>query len=229
MVVLTTSLNLQTTGFRFPFGTQMEYNNLATTPGPGWRTTHGLEPLRFVDGRVYYEEGVNSVKVFLPITGGNYKATYFVQDRLDYYYDLVDQVNYYRIRTANGTIRLYSDSGHLIKLKTPGGTTGSVTYTTNGNLYQEYVKQGLAGSAHKLRELAYGTRTVTNVGTIYVLTSETIYRGDGGTNGVQTTYAYNTWHSGTFQPQQVATTLPTVSTGENGTGNAHTITENFDV
>jgi RHS repeat-associated protein len=229
MVVLTTSLNLQTTGFRFPFGTQMEYNNLATTPGPGWRTTHGLEPLRFVDGRVYYEEGVNSVKVFLPITGGNYKATYFVQDRLDYYYDLVDQVNYYRIRTANGTIRLYSDSGHLIKLKTPGGTTGSVTYTTNGTLYQEYVKQGLAGSAHKLRELAYGTHTVTNVGTIYVLTSETIYRGDGGTNGVQTTYAYNTWHSGTFQPQQVVTTLPTVSTGENGTGNAHTITENFDV
>ena len=61
----------------------MEYNNLATTPGPGWRTTHGLEPLRFVDGRVYYEEGVNSVKVFLPITGGNYKATYFVQDSLN--------------------------------------------------------------------------------------------------------------------------------------------------
>ena len=119
MVVLTTSLNLQTTGFRFPFGTQMEYNNLATTPGPGWRTTHGLEPLRFVDGRVYYEEGVNSVKVFLPITGGNYKATLKKDAKAStgqdhyYWYDRLQQVRQHQRGTLTPTTPPYTGIASL--------------------------------------------------------------------------------------------------------------------
>jgi RHS repeat-associated protein len=119
MVVLTTSLNLQTTGFRFPFGTQMEYNNLATTPGPGWRTTHGLELLRFVDGRVYYEEGVNSVKVFLPITGGNYKATLKKDAKAStgqdhyYWYDRLQQVRQHQRGTLTPTTPPYTGISSL--------------------------------------------------------------------------------------------------------------------
>ena len=97
----------------------MEYNNLATTPGPGWRTTHGLEPLRFVDGRVYYEEGVNSVKVFLPITGGNYKATLKKDAKAStgqdhyYWYDRLQQVRQHQRGTLTPTTPPYTGISSL--------------------------------------------------------------------------------------------------------------------
>jgi len=97
----------------------MEYNNLATTPGPGWRTTHGLEPLRFVDGRVYYEEGVNSVKVFLPITGGNYKAPLKKDPKAStgqdhyYWYDRLQQVRQHQRGTLTPSTPPYTGISSL--------------------------------------------------------------------------------------------------------------------
>ena len=97
----------------------MEYNNLATTPGPGWRTTHGLEPLRFVDGRVYYEEGVNSVKVFLPITGGNYKAPLKKDAKAStgqdhyYWYDRLQQVRQHQRGTLTPSTPPYTGISSL--------------------------------------------------------------------------------------------------------------------
>ncbi len=129
MVVISTAVNIETTGFRFPFSTQMEYDNLSGTPG--WKFTQGLERLTTDSGRVFYKEGVNSEKIFLPTTDGNYQATYFVRDRL--FYD--SSTDKYRLTSPDGTVRIYSgpnanpSNGLLQQIKTPGGIVGTVTYT----------------------------------------------------------------------------------------------------
>ena len=46
---------------------------------------------------------------------------------------------------------------------------------------------------------------------MHPIATSTFYRNTNQTGGETTTYAY-TWHSGTVLPQQVTTTLPTVTT-----------------
>ena len=48
----------------------------------------------------------------------------------------------------------------------------------------------------------------------------TLYRNTDGTGGQTTSYAY-TWFSGTIQPESVTTTLPTVTTAQNGPNSAN--------
>ena len=63
--------------------------------------------------------------------------------------------------------------------------------------------------------------------TIYPVASQTTYANEDGTGAITTTYAY-TWYSGTFQIQEQTTTLPAVSTGQNGSGTSATRKQWFD-
>ena len=77
----------------------------------------------------------------------------------------------------------------------------------------------LAG--HAGPEQNYKSRTAGSV-TVYPINSETRYRNDNGTGGQTTSYAY-TFASGSVRPESVTTTLPTVTTAQNGPNAAASI------
>jgi RHS repeat-associated protein len=116
----------------------------------------------------------------------------------------------------------------LVTLKTDQGRVSISVYYSNGRLYYTGVRQGSSGALNKLSEMTYIAQAVTGLGTIYLAATETVYRENGSTGSATTSYAYN-FHSGTFQISQRVTTLPTIPTGENGTGIAVVLTENYDV
>jgi hypothetical protein len=68
-------------------------------------------------------------------------------------------------------------------------------------------------------------------GTVYPVSSRTVYRNTDGTGGEQTSYAY-TWYNlsnkATNRMQSETVTLPQVSTGQNGPGTNATQVSNFD-
>uniref|UniRef100_UPI0035694D90 hypothetical protein n=1 Tax=Novipirellula sp. TaxID=2795430 RepID=UPI0035694D90 len=61
----------------------------------------------------------------------------------------------------------------------------------------------------------------------YPVSKQTRFRDDAGTERLETVYAYD-WYSGKVQPQQQTTTLPVVSTSQNGPGTATTQKQAFD-
>jgi RHS repeat-associated protein len=75
-------------------------------------------------------------------------------------------------------------------------------------------------------ELSYVARTAGSV-TTYVIAGETVFRNDNGTGGQTTSHVY-TWRPGTSQVESITTTLPTVTTGQNGPGSATTLVTFFD-
>lgn len=178
MVVLTTEVNLQTSGFGFPFSTQMEYDNLSGTPG--WRPTQGLERLSFDAGRVLYKEGVNSEKLFLPTTGGNYQATYFVKDQL--YYDSATST--YILTSPDGTVREYSGpttSCLLQRVLTPGGIEVTFTYTGGAGSERLSTVSATYGAATWQFTYAYNVNNLL----------ESIIQTVAGTNVRKLEYAYD--------------------------------------
>lgn len=117
---------------------------------------------------------------------------------------LLEITDYYTSTTATPT--------------TPGGVEGYVQFTK--------VQQGTSGSPVKQSETTYFERTAGAV-TIYPVAESTIFRHDDGTGGITTSFAY-TWFTGTVQVEQLTTTLPVVTIGQNGTGVAATTTQIYD-
>ena len=128
MVVLATEAVVETSGFNFPFSTLLQYNNFAGGVsvgfGKNWAQSSGLGGLTFDGGTVLYHEGPNAVKVFLPTTGGNYDAAYFVLDRLFY----TAGTDLYTLTSPQGVVRVFNGSGKLVSFQNAGGETGAVTY-----------------------------------------------------------------------------------------------------
>jgi RHS repeat-associated protein len=120
----------------------------------------------------------------------------------------------------------------LVTLKV--GTVGQnarieeYSYNADGLPAVTTLRNGTGGPAVKIRELAYTVKTETGIGTVRPLASSTIYRDDGGTDPITTTYSY-LWHSASLQPSKVTITLPVVSTSENGLGATVTRVSNYDI
>src|SRR5690606_21116176 len=96
-----------------------------------------------------------------------------------------------------------------------------------GHVQFEKIKNGSSGTAIKLKELKYTSRSVGSV-TIYPVTKETIYRNEDGTGGIDTETSY-TWHTGTLQIEQRTTTLPAVGSSQHGSGTAPTRVQRLDL
>lgn len=75
-----------------------------------------------------------------------------------------------------------------------------------------------------------GTYSTNSVGgkTYYHLASETVFRNADGTGNQTTSYAY-AFHAGTNAVKTMTTTLPVVSSGQNGSGVASTSNVAFDI
>jgi RHS repeat-associated protein len=111
------------------------------------------------------------------------------------------------------------------------GTSTTATSTTAGDVLgyakSTGLQQGESGTSVAQWAQAYLERDNGSGLKSYPLASYTQYRNDNGTGGQTTTYAY-TFVTGTNQIASSTVTLPTVSTGQNGSGTADTATTVFD-
>ncbi len=120
-----------------------------------------------------------------------------------------------------------------VSLKASSGRIDVVTYysTTSGvgvEDYPEYekVKEGATGTEIKLKKYEYTSQTANSI-TVYPVSKITVYRNDNGTGAIETSFSYS-WHSGTLQMEERVTTLPVISTAQNGSNSANSRTERFD-
>ena len=99
----------------------------------------------------------------------------------------------------------------------------------SGYLKSTSIKNGASGTAVKQKLLKYANHTEAG-NTISKISSETIYRTEagGGTDPITTTHAY-TYHPGTLQVKKQTTTLPVISTAQNGDGNTYTTESVYDL
>jgi YD repeat-containing protein len=135
-----------------------------------------------------------------------------------------DLMNY-----VSGNAQYLSDSSGLITEYTYGSST-TATSSTAGDVLG-YVKEidithGETGTAVPQEVLSYLSNTAGGA-TVYQVASSTVYRNDNGTGGETTSAAY-TYYSGTNQIESVTTTLPTITTAQNGSNSANTTTTVYD-
>jgi RHS repeat-associated protein len=109
-------------------------------------------------------------------------------------------------------------------------TSTTVGETTAGGVtgyYQDTkIQQGQLGSSILQATDQYFAHTA-NGATVDPVATHTVYRNADGTGAETTSYSY-TWFTGTTQQQSVTTTLPVISSAENGPGVADTQTTFFD-
>ncbi len=116
---------------------------------------------------------------------------------------------------SNDTSTVNSSSGRI-------DTYG---YNSTGMRTDEYVKYGESGTAYYVAATDYGDTTNPYIATAtYDYPTQTTTR----TTANQTAYTYTFYDTAHQQPQTKTTTLPTVSTGQNGSGVATTKGEYYD-
>src|SRR5262245_34056195 len=181
------------------------YKNVTT--GQQWITYHR------------YDSGGREVMVAHPTAVSGYSEAYG---------DLVHFVSGHDYQYLN-------DSAGLIETTSYGAST-TATPTTPGDVagyvYQTAVQRGDGGAGAPQTALQSTTQyfscsdnpvTVT----VYPVATQTQYRNTNGTGDQKTSYAY-TFFTDSIQPQQVTTTRPTVTTGQNGPGTATSTVSVFD-
>ncbi|MFO0848770.1 MAG: hypothetical protein U0871_09480 [Gemmataceae bacterium] len=140
----------------------------------------------------------------------------------DAYADLVHYVS--------GNAQYLADGAGLVTAYTYGSSTTATSSTAGdaaGYASALAVRQGETGTDVPQAAWTYFRKSAGGA-TVTPVAAETVYRNANGTGGQTTGYAY-TWHSGTVQPEQVTTTLPTVTTGQNGPNAAVTVVEVYDL
>jgi YD repeat-containing protein len=126
-------------------------------------------------------------------------------------------------------------AGGIVTLKTTAGLIHTYTFDSNRNLTSEGIRNGTNQTTPtKLYDRAYTSQTAAG-GTIYLLSSETIYPTESSSPIIPTSWAY-TFHDAangsttvpTFQIKTVTVTLPSVPTTENGTNTQHAVVSEYD-
>ncbi|MDA7868136.1 hypothetical protein N9A62_03990, partial [Akkermansiaceae bacterium] len=186
---------------------------------------------------VYYLNAVGEVMLHQveQLSGGSVTKTW------NTIYQRFENTHARRILSANDSaIDTVNES--LPELVTLSTTQGLVTeYQFNSDGLREYVQvmkgaepSGSSSSSSspkvksKLKSWTYTSHTDSGgSNTVRPVASETIYRNENSGDSITTNYAYE-WHIGTLQPSKITTTLPPVSTSENGTSVSTVTEEHFD-
>jgi hypothetical protein len=132
---------------------------------------------------------------------------------------------------SDGSFSLNANAGEITNYDYSSSTT-SAGSTSAGNVYgyleDKTVQQGTAGTADEVESYNYKSQTVSGV-SIYYVADDTVYRNASasGSGGETTSYQYN-YTTGTFSPTELTTTLPTISTAENGPNSSTAETQVFD-
>lgn len=127
--------------------------------------------------------------------------------------------NYQYLSNSTGLITTYSYYTDDTGTETTSG--GAAGYTQSIS-----IRQGETGTAVPQSTLQYFTRTEGG-STTHPIATQTVYRNDNGTGAETTSFTY-TWFSGTTRVQSMTTSLPVVSTGQNGPGSADVSTTVFN-
>ena len=139
----------------------------------------------------------------------------------DQYADLLHEVsgNYEYLRDNSGLIRTYTYHAPTNWLASSNIQEGELG-TSIKLLEREYISCGSENSSSSSSSSAGGLA--------YFLSKEITYPSDTDqTKKIITSYAY-TWYEGTCQVKEKTTTLPVISTSQNGSGVANTRKEYFD-
>ena len=135
-----------------------------------------------------------------------------------------------------GNYQYLSDSAGLINISeyyTSTTATTSVAGGVDGYLWKRSIKNGETGTAIPQTEVAYIKRVGTyDTGTdddrtIYLTASVKTFSDTAGLEVQTTSHAY-TFFTGTTQVESITTTLPVVSTSENGSGSTTVSTTQFN-
>ncbi len=213
-----------------------EYNYAYTTSSfadgyNNWRTKT-VETLPDGNQNIIFTNfvGETILKVFKDVTSSQEWPTFFKYDNqgrllvtanpsaVDGYdetkADLVDNVsgNYQHIRDSAGLITNYAYGSSTT-------ATDSTAGDVSGYLKSVSIQQGETGSAIAQQAFTYIARTANSQVT-YHQASSTQYRTTDGT-GAQTTSTAYTWVTSSQQIASITTTLPIVTTSQNGSGSAN--------
>ncbi|MDY3557370.1 hypothetical protein R5W24_006560, partial [Gemmata sp. JC717] len=126
---------------------------------------------------------------------------------------------------SGGNATYLSDTAGLVTVYTYGSSTTATLSAAGdaiGYLKQSAIQQGETGTAVPQQTLTYILNTVGGMN-FFHLASETVYRNDNGTGGQTTSYSY-TFRSGTNDIAATTVTLPAVTTAQNGSNSATTVT-----
>jgi YD repeat-containing protein len=133
------------------------------------------------------------------------------------------------VHFVSGNASYLSDSAGLVTLWTYGSSTTAGSSTPGdaaGYLKEVDIAEGEGGAAVPQEAYGYVKNTVSGVDYFHV-GSETVYRNDNGSGGRTTSYSY-TFVTGTNRVESVTTTLPAVTTAENGSNSATSSTGVYD-
>ncbi|OYV85990.1 MAG: hypothetical protein B7Z73_12545 [Planctomycetia bacterium 21-64-5] len=131
------------------------------------------------------------------------------------------------LNASSGLIRTYTYYGSSSYGSSSSSSSSSASAgAAPGYLASESVQEGTGGTPVLLNQYQYTSNTAGGM-TIYPLLSQTAYRDDLATEPLTTSFSYS-FFAGTNAVSQRTTTLPVVTTGQNGSGLADTRVEQFD-
>lgn len=140
-----------------------------------------------------------------------------------------DLLNY---NSATDTFEYLRDNAGLINLTEYNAGSASSSSSSSstqppGYLKSQLLQHGQLGISIPLRSFEYATHTDGNV-TVHPIAAEFLYPDETNpTATIETAYEY-TFHSGTTQIEQRTTTLPAISTSQNGSGTSNTRKDYFN-
>ncbi len=133
------------------------------------------------------------------------------------------------LNNQNGHYQYLSDNSGLITRYDYYSTT-TATETTPGGVtgyqYDTQIQQGQQGTLIPQEKFQYFAHTANGI-TVNPLATDTVYRNTDGTGGETTSYSY-TYFAGTVQMQSMTTTMPVISTSQNGPGTPDVTTSVYD-
>jgi hypothetical protein len=133
------------------------------------------------------------------------------------------------VNWSDGSATYVSSSSGLITTYAYGSST-TATSSTAGNvlnyLEETEIQQGTGGTPVPQEAYTYLSNTAGGF-TVYKVASDTVYQNSNGTGAETTSYAY-TYYSGTNAIYSITTTLPTITTAQNGSGTANTTETVYD-
>jgi RHS repeat-associated protein len=134
------------------------------------------------------------------------------------------------LHEVGGNFQYINDSAGLIEVTTYGATT-TATATSPGDVNRLVastgVKRGDLGTTITQEAFTYLSQSASDGSMITPLATRTTYTGEASTGPQTTSYAY-TFASGTTQILAQQTTLPVVTSSQNGPGVADVVSQVFD-
>jgi len=136
-----------------------------------------------------------------------------------------DLLNY---NTGTGLYAYLKNSSGLIKITDYYSSTNISLGQVAGYVSDVGIQQGQSGSPILTCSYTYSSNADSSGNTVYPVAEVIDYPIAGNTTTqITTSYSY-TWYSGTNIVSQKTTTRPAVTSGQNGSGTAATIVEQFD-